>query len=148
MDAPRQLHVILRGPNGRTAYQSIGSAIVEAEFESLLLNLALRYHFPSLAEFECHSPQQTAEAIRELDELGDVGPDESDFLPEYFEPSEGILAVDGLLRHCKSFSTLLRTELELLRRVLDEAEHRQCKFCLMEPEPNEPMPYCQVTLVK
>lgn len=142
------LHVVFRGPNGRTGCQPIGSAIVEADFESLLLNLAMRHHFASLAEFHCRSPQQAAYAMRELDELGDVDFDEGDFLPEYFDPAEGIPAVDGLLRHGKKFSALLRTELEMLRRVLEEAGRRQCKFCLMDPEPNEPMPYRKVILVK
>ena len=148
MGGTRTLHVVFRQPTGRIGHQAIGSAVVEADYEAKLTKLALRRGIESLADFSFYSPAQAAEAMRELDELGDVDFSANDFEPRFFDPQRGLDAVDGLLKHGRAFTTALREDLVFLRDVLGEATRRGCQFYLVEPEPEEPMPFENLLLAE
>ena len=102
--------------------------------------LALRKGVELLATFWADSPAQAESAKRTLADLGDVDFEDGDFDPKWYDPAAGIAAVDGLLEHAARTHSVLRavrSELELLRRTLDEARRRSCAFYLVEVEPGE-----------
>jgi hypothetical protein len=136
----KELYVVVRDRKGRVAHRAIGRAIVEAEGDAKLTMLALRKGVEPVATFWADSPAQAENAKRTLADLGDVDFDDRDFDPKWFDPAAGIAAIDGLLEHAArthSVSPAVRTELELLRRTLDEARRRSCAFYLVEADPRE-----------
>ena len=135
-----ELYVVVRDRKGRVAHRAIGRAIVEAEGDARLTMLALRRGVEPVATFWADSPAQAETAKRTLADLGDVDFEDRDFDPKWFDPAVGIAAIDGLLEHAgrtHSVSPAVRTELELLRRTLDEARCGSCAFYLVEVEPGE-----------
>jgi hypothetical protein len=113
---------------------------VEAEGDARLTMLALRTGVEPVATFWAKSPVQAESAKRTLADLGDVDFEDRDFDPKWFDPAAGIAAIDGLLEHAArthSASRAVRTELEFLRRTLDEARRRSCAFYLVDVEPGE-----------
>jgi hypothetical protein len=129
-------------------HQPIGQALVRADFDATLTKLALRMGCEPLAAFTAHSRKQAAAAMQELEGLGDVAVDPSDFDPKWFDPSECIVTVDRLLEHRgRSITTGVRIELTLLRRVLAEVVNRRSTFYLVEPDPDEDIAYETIRLV-
>ena len=139
------LYVVVRNRGGRVAHRAIGRAIIEAEGDASLTMLALREGIEPLATFCADSPAQAEGAKRTLADLGDVEFEDRDFDPTWFDPGACIEAIDGLLEHGlrgkRSFSPAVRGELELLRRTLDEARRRSCKFYLAEVTPGEDLEF-------
>jgi len=76
--------------------------------------------------------------MRTLAQLGDVDFDESDFIPQWFQPDHGIATIDLILERAgRRFSAPVRGELVQLRDALAEARSRGCTFYLVEIEPSE-----------
>ena len=76
--------------------------------------------------------------MRTLAELGDVDFDDRDFVPQWFEPDQGIATIDVMLEGTgRRFSASVRDELVRLREALAEAKSRGCTFHLVETEPGE-----------
>jgi hypothetical protein len=122
---------------------------VEAESEARLTTLALRQRVEPVATFWADSPAQAERAKRTLADLGDVDFEDRDFEPKWFDPAEGIAAIDGLLEHAAGthrVSPAVRTELELLRCTLDEARRRSCAFYLAEVAPGEELGFAGTEL--
>jgi hypothetical protein len=143
------LYVMIRDPNSRVAHQRIGPVLVAADLDASLTKLALRRQGELLVNFMRYSSKQAAEAIQELDELGDVEVDPRDFDPQWFDPVEGIAAVDTLLgsrARCVAEKGV-RSELALLRRVLSEVAHRHWTFHLLEVESEEELGCDEIVLV-
>jgi hypothetical protein len=81
------MYVVIQDQNGRVGHQSIGQALVEANLDASLTTLALRRKREPIVSFTVYSSKQAAEAIQELEELGDVDVDPRDFDAKWFDPS-------------------------------------------------------------
>jgi hypothetical protein len=90
-------YVVIQDQNGRVGHQPIGQALVEADLDASLTNLALRRKREPLATFTVYSSKQAAEAIQELGELGDVDVDPRDFDAAWFNPVDCLATIDSLL---------------------------------------------------
>jgi len=131
------MYVVIRDRNGRVVHQSIGQALVEADLDASLTRLALRRKREPLVSFTVYTSKQAAEAIKELEELGDVEVDPRDFDPKWFDPVDCIATIDSLLEsRARCVAKSVRTELAWLRRVLTVA-HRGSTFHLVEVESEE-----------
>jgi hypothetical protein len=86
----KTLHVVVRDPKGRIGSQAIGQAISAAGIDEKVTTSALRKGLVALTVYQAYSPRQAADAMATLAELGDVDFDESDFVPQWFEPDQGI----------------------------------------------------------
>jgi hypothetical protein len=85
-----------------------------------------------------YSSKQAAEAIQELEELGDVDVNPRDFDAEWFDPVDCIATIDSLLEsRARCVAMSVRTELAFLRRVLTEVAHRRSTFHLVQVESEE-----------
>ena len=136
----KTLHVIVRDPKDRIGYQPIGRAIVAAAIDEKVTTSALRRGLAALAFYQAYSPREAAEAMRTLAQLGDVDFDESDFVPQWFQPGQGIATIDVILERAgRRFPATVRSELVQLREALAEARSRSCRFYLVEMEPGEPL---------
>ena len=145
-----ELYVVVRDQQGRVAHRAIGRAIVQADADASLTMLALRRGVEPLTTFCAYSPAQAEDARRTLSELGDVDFEDRDFDPEWFDPAACVAVIDDLLeyggRRKRSLSAAVRSDLELLRRTLDEAARRCCKFYLAEVEPGEDLGFAEPEL--
>jgi hypothetical protein len=144
------LYVMIRDQNGRVAHQRIGPALVAADLDASLTKLALRRKGEFLVNFMRYSSNQAAGAIQELEELGDVDVDPRDFDPQWFDPVEGMAAVDTILgsrARCVAEKGV-RSELDRLRRVLSEVAHRHWTFHLLEVESEEELGCDEILLVE
>jgi len=129
------MYVVIQDQDGRVGHQPIGQALVEADLDASLTNLALRRKREPLATFTVYSSKQAAEAIQELEELGDVEVDPRDFDAEWFDPVDCIATIDSLLEsRARCVAKGVRTELAFLRRVLTEVAHRGSTFHLVRVE--------------
>lgn len=143
------LYVVVQDSRGRISYHPIGRALVEAELDARLTKLALRKHVAPLASFTVHSPTEAAEAIKTLDELGDVYFDTKDFDPQWFNPAECIPTIEALLEHRgNSVGADVRPELFSIQQVLSEASRQRRSFYLVELLPEEEAPIRPVILEK
>src|SRR5258705_11962145 len=93
----RNMYVVIQHQKGRVGHQSIGQALVEADLDASLTTLALRRKREPLVSFTVYSSKQAAEAIQELEELGDVDVDPRDFDANRFDPDDCIATIDSLL---------------------------------------------------
>jgi len=129
------MYVLIQDQNGRVGYQPIGQALLEADLDASLTNLALRRQREPLVTFTVYSSKQAAEAIQELEELGDVDVDPRDFDAKWFDPVDCIATIDSLLEsRARCVAKGVRTDLALLRRMLTEVAHRGCTFHLVQVE--------------
>jgi len=129
------MYVVIQDQNGRVGHQPIGQALVEADLDASLTYLALRRKREPLAAFTVYSSKQAAEAIQELEELGDVDVDPRDFDPKWFDPVDCIATIDSLLEsRARCVAEGVRTELAFLRRVLTAVAHRRSTFHLVRVE--------------
>ena len=137
--------MVVRDRQGHVAHRAIGCAIVEADLDGGLTMFALRKGVEPLASFFADSPAQAEGAKRTLAELGDVEFDDRDFDPEWFEPTQAIEAIEGLLEHGRkgrrSLPEPVLVELGSLWRTLAEAVRRSCRFYLVEVEPGEDLEF-------
>jgi hypothetical protein len=102
-----------------------------------------------LITFTMYSSKQAAEAIQELDELGDVEVDPRHFDAEWFDPVDCIATIDSLLESlARCVATGVRTELAFLGRVLTEVAHRGSTFHLVQVESEEEIGCEKVLLVE
>jgi hypothetical protein len=132
------MYVVIQDQNGRVGHQSIGQALVEADLDASLTTLALRRKREPIVSFTVYSSKQAAEAIQELEELGDVDVDPRDFDAKWFDPVDCIATIDSLLEsRARCVAKGVRTELALLRRVLTEVANRGSTFHLVEVESEE-----------
>ena len=130
-----KMYVVIQEHNGRVGHQLIGQALIEADLDASLTYLALRRKLQPLCTFAVYSSKQAAEAIQELEELGDVDVDPRDFDAEWFDPVECIATIDSLLEsRARCVAKGVRTEIAFLRRVLTEAVHRRSTFHLVQVE--------------
>jgi hypothetical protein len=127
-----KMYVVIQEQDGRMGHQLIGQALIEADLDASLTYLALRRKVQPLCTFAVYSSKQAAEAIQELEELGDVDVDARD---EWFDPVECIATIDSLLdSRARCVAKGVRTEIVFLRRVLTEAVHRRSTFHLVQVE--------------
>jgi len=144
------LYLVVRHRRGQVAHKAIGSAIVEADMDAGLIRLALRKGIEPLATFYADSPAQAEHAKQTLADLGDVEFDDKDFEPTWFDPAQGIEALNGLLEHGRvgrhRLSERVRRELELLGRTLAEVRRRSCQFYLVEVRPGEDVDFAGLEL--
>src|SRR5258705_7250509 len=123
------MYVVIQHQNGRVGHQSIGRAVVEADLDASLTPVALRRKREPLVSFTVYSSKQAAEAIQELEELGDVAVDPRDFDAKWFDPVDCIATIDSLLEsRARCVAKGVRTELALLRRVVIEGAPRWASF--------------------
>ncbi|MGH9895797.1 MAG: hypothetical protein ACREA0_28190, partial [bacterium] len=129
-------------------YQRIGRAVVEGDVDASLTNLALRREGEFLSTFVGYSRRQAQDVMEELNELGDVELDPRKYDPRWFDPVEGIGAVDTLLdSRSRSVTQDVRAELALLRRVLVEVASRGWRFHLLEVTSEEEIGCDELLLV-
>ena len=94
------MYVVIQHQNGRVGHQSIGQALVEADLDASLTTLALRRKREPIVSFTVYSSKQAAEAIQELEELGDVDVDPRDF--ELSQSAVGCHALWSSHHHVRS----------------------------------------------
>jgi hypothetical protein len=135
------LYVIMRDRNGRVAHRVLGSALVQADRDAGLTTFALRKGIEPLTAFMVDSPVQAESAKQVLADLGDVGFDDRDFEPQWFQSARGVESVNALLDCGREgrgpFSEAVRRELEELRRILVKAEHLSWAFYLVDAPSGE-----------